>query len=206
MAYANDSIFVVDCSAGVPNTGMPGCEGLTLGDVAAIHFMDMSVTFPAASITDKAALLTAIKNACIATVPRERVYPIKHIAGILSNDTEATKYEKTSSGYVFKGAEGIPDITFRLLDKGLKYHNHLAKFNGRQNIGTIIEYRNGTLQAGRNSSGDIIPQRLSLISFEAPMLKTDGNQPDYKLKLVCSQVDYHQYSRLGERSKGSNTA
>lgn len=178
---ANDALFAYDCNQQTPFTGLLDCV-THLGSPTCIYVGKRNLTILAADSKTKEELLAKIKTLVLA----QSLVPIK-VAGVEANNTDETAVNKSGSNYLGMGAEGLPDLTFTMLDNGKEYQDEISKFNLQSNLSCFVEFSSGALLVGRNVAGDI--KGLGLNKLYAPTVKmeTDGTNK-YSIRAIFNDT------------------
>lgn len=178
---ANDALFAYDCNQQLPYTGLLDCV-TSLGSPTALYVGKRGLTILAADSTTKEALLDKIKE----NVLKGLLIPIK-VAGLEANNTDETAVNKSGSNYLGMGAEGLPDVTFAMLDNGKEYQDEISKFNLLTNLSCFIEFSSGALLVARNSAGDIKGLGLNKLYAQPVKMETDGTNK-YSIRAIFNDT------------------
>jgi len=178
---ANDALFAYECNQQTPFTGLLDCV-TSLGSPTCLYVGKRGLNILAADSETKEDLLAKMKELVLAQL----LTPIK-VAGVEANNNDETAVNKSSSNYLGMGAEGLPDITFTMLDNGKEYQDEISKFNLQANLSCFVEFSSGALLVARNTAGDI--KGLGLNKLYAPTVKieTDGTNK-YSIRAIFNDT------------------
>lgn len=195
----------INCTDGSQgNTGVPKC-GKKIGKFSGLIVTDASKTY------DKTALATFIANlqADVLVTGNNRIFPLLNIIDLPTNNTAETAYNTTGYGFIDKGKEGIPDFSFKYQDFGVSYYKKLRKLNGTGKRAFVDDKDNKILWGKKNSAGDFVGFKLSLLDFQPVKIGTGSDSNEYMVRTVfgsasdlTDDITYFDYGSLGIDSLG----
>ena len=176
-------INVYNCSTSKENVGYGNCIGAIFENPDVVLLVDRNFRSTSTGVVT----LSELKAATLATT--KRIYPVK-VKDLPTDDTPETEYVKSSFGYIDKGLEGIPDLTFEVLTKDIRYIKKLRTHNGS---GEYVFFASKNRIFGHlDSGGFFAPIPASLIDVKPVKIQT-GKQGSastkYFMKVVLTAAE-----------------